>query len=265
MERRDVFLKILKKVPAIAILLIVMILFVNKFKWAINAYDAMQTMQSCNFTAECHIQNNGTYIDSVLQAAGMEDNTGFIKGQFCNGILYAEVYPNKDVEKLITKIFADQTDCLVNVSPIAENIFELIEKKTGLSFSSLKKFDSEQYVSLQKLSGLFSYSDATIQIPEIDWKKIIPQLKTCSVPEKTYYASNGYRFYEYGKSGNLIGIKKESDKNYAIYFFSPGKVETVIQYSYVDSLENVRIPEPSITNSALEIWKLILQKIEKRR
>lgn len=256
-------MKILKKVPAIAIQLIVIILFVNKFKWAINAYDAMQTIQSCNFTAECHIQNNGTYIDSVLQAAGMEDNTGFIKGQFCNGTLYAEVYPNKNVEKLITKIFADHTDCLVNVSPIANNIFGIIEKKTGLSFSALKKFDSERYVSLQQLSELFSYSDATIQIPEIDWKKIIPQLKVCSVPEKTYYASNGFRFYEYGKSGNLIGIKKESDKNYAIYFFIPGKAEAVIQYSYADSPEKVRIPEPSISNSTLKIWKFILQKIEK--
>ncbi len=258
-------MKTLRKTGAILILLIIVASAFIRIRWAIDSYSAINALQECNFTANFHLEESSSGFISALQAAGFQDGSGYLKGRVCNGELYAEVYQNKNAGgHAITEVFADQSGCMVNASAILGHAFEEMEEKFGLPFSALKKISGDsKYISLSQLDELFPGTGLCMQMPEIRLTEMVTQFKQCSAPESTYYASDGFHFYEHRESGAVIGAKKTSDENYAVYLLFPGKAQAVIQCSCSDSLKDLEVPESSIPDSVLAVLKFALPKNEK--
>ncbi len=166
-QERDGFYENIKKTGAILILLIIVASAFIRIRWAIDSYSAITALQDCNFTARFHLEESGSGFISALQAAGIQDGSGYLKGRICNGALYAEVYQNKNEEEhAITEVFADQSGCMVNASAILGHAFEEMEEKFGLPFSSLKKISGDsKYISLSQLDELFQGTGLCMQMP----------------------------------------------------------------------------------------------------
>lgn len=227
------------------------------FRRIFSNYSALKTLRQCSFTMEYRITEPEHEANSALQNAGIQYSKGFLKGQFCNGLLYAKIYQDKSENDLITEVFANKDDCIVNVEPIAKRLIDSINK-INLPFPWMK--DEKLYVSLHQIEKFFPNIvpiSSVFPVSELDEKKMLTQFRRCNAPKNTVLPCDGYYFYEYSNEKILIGLKKLSQEEYSMFLYVPGKVESTIDYTYEDSPESIIFPEPSISDSVLKLLKYI--------
>lgn len=160
----------------------------------------------------------------------------------------------------MTEIYAGQDGCVINIGPIAKRLSDSVNKKIKLPFS-WSDVGNGLYVSVDQIEKFFPDAAAISGIPvtKLDEKKILMQFRMCSQPENMILPCSGYHFYKY-KNGNVfVGLKRreQEKKSYSIFLYIPGKVESIIDYAYESSSEDIVIPEPSVPDYVFSLLEYV--------